>query len=1356
MADLAAFFPRIVCDLIEPALEGQPAFKRVAGTVLFCDVAGFTALTEALSVLGREGAEELTRILNGYFSRMIGIIEEEGGDVLRFGGDAMTVLFTGDKGERTARAAHRMLEAMDEFVSLPTRAGTFGLTMKMGASLGMVLLGILGDDATGRDFYAAGKPLDEAAEGEHRAEPGLTVLHPAFLKKPARGLQVRPLDQGYALLLEPPKTRLRGLPILPSPSREAVQRLVPTYLKEFATRNVPGEHRGTAVLFVAISGLDFEVAAAAHDKLKVLYALLSTAATRYGGILNKLDMGDKGTKALLFFGSPKALEKREEMALRCALELVHSPELPEGVSLKMGLASAPIFSGLLGSWSRREYTAMGRAVNLAARLMQAAAHEHVLCDESCRQESASVLRFATFPPLLMKGFSEPVPSFEPLGELEEESHATEVLVEREEAKSALEANLLEGKGGAVALVGEAGLGKTALVEWAAASARAQDLSVVRVPLGTYSTHRPFSAWRGPVRAMLGVQRGDSPERVRAARDSALSGEPAGHRSLLNPMLDLPEEPAPALKNLSPRERNDLTFAVLSRLLASSGTRAIILDNLHAADPLSVAFLAFLLESPGEIPARIVVTLRPGNSAADSVAEKMRAVRLQPLSPVGMKAVLAQAFGFVDVEKEVLEWIAKRSKRIPAFLRAVVTALQSQGLILKSPAGARIDADRLFASSFPETLEGLYLAPLDTLPALEKSVLQHASVLGYDVSHNLLALLCGQKVPQLERVCQSLAKRGFLQTDTWGARPYYRFVDGLLRDAVYAAVPFSIKRAGHLRLAVYLEERGKEEPKLWGTLAHHYEAGGEEKSALKYHRLAGRDAVRRFDNVTALRHLEPVCAHVSSAPDDIDDAFSLMDVYWTLGKPEDASKLLRQVDAFKGRLVLIQRARLCNYLSEQAARSQNWKEAEKQLFMGVALSKQAKDVNGEGKALVNLVGRVYGPTGRLEKARECLGKALALPMGPGQTVFRTMAAMNLATVLWFMGRSTQARKFFMKAFQEGAKGRLGPQRGMIADNLCSMLSEMGRFSESAKWGKRAVQVLDAFAIRGVAQNARYNLSLAYLSSGRSTEVLSLLETVCRQAVASGNSQTHGAARQGVSNAALQVGDIGNALSNASAALGVFKEIRNARDYRFTLIGIGGLFYAIGTPQAAREFYETNEVAPFLKESPGDAVADVGLKRVEEWMSGGSAHRREPERFLKEGAAVSPEETLERILWICEGFLEGGQILEVSRWMKDARKALKAWPHFDSRLRVLRLETLIRGSLPPTRMREASLLLSRCIGSVWGLRFLCTLWVQEKDSRRKRRLRRKALERLAFVKEHSPGWAWEKIEAFPEIAEILSSA
>lgn len=78
MKDLSVFLPWSVYPLLEPALEGRTAFERKRGSVLFCDVAGFTPLTEALSAIGREGAEELTRLLNAYFTRMIGIVQEEG------------------------------------------------------------------------------------------------------------------------------------------------------------------------------------------------------------------------------------------------------------------------------------------------------------------------------------------------------------------------------------------------------------------------------------------------------------------------------------------------------------------------------------------------------------------------------------------------------------------------------------------------------------------------------------------------------------------------------------------------------------------------------------------------------------------------------------------------------------------------------------------------------------------------------------------------------------------------------------------------------------------------------------------------------------------------------------------------------------------------------------------------------------------------------------------------------------------------------------------------------------------------------------------------------------------------------
>jgi len=107
---LAALLPRSVWPLVSGRAEGL----RAEGCVLFADLAGFTALTETLARIGKEGAEELTRILNGFFSAMIGVAHEGGGDVLRFGGDAITVFFPGGL-EAAAEGRGRLLPSWEPF-----------------------------------------------------------------------------------------------------------------------------------------------------------------------------------------------------------------------------------------------------------------------------------------------------------------------------------------------------------------------------------------------------------------------------------------------------------------------------------------------------------------------------------------------------------------------------------------------------------------------------------------------------------------------------------------------------------------------------------------------------------------------------------------------------------------------------------------------------------------------------------------------------------------------------------------------------------------------------------------------------------------------------------------------------------------------------------------------------------------------------------------------------------------------------------------------------------------------------------------------------------------------------------------
>src|SRR5436190_17933047 len=149
--------------------------RRVDVVTLFADVSGFTQISEALSKIGKVGAEELTQILNSYFEPMIDLIESYGGIIGKFGGDAMTVMFPFTRRSRAATArralqcALDMQAAMQRYVAIPTSVGAFGLTMKAGLAIGSMLCTTVGDPASRLEFIIAGSVLDRCADAEHHA-----------------------------------------------------------------------------------------------------------------------------------------------------------------------------------------------------------------------------------------------------------------------------------------------------------------------------------------------------------------------------------------------------------------------------------------------------------------------------------------------------------------------------------------------------------------------------------------------------------------------------------------------------------------------------------------------------------------------------------------------------------------------------------------------------------------------------------------------------------------------------------------------------------------------------------------------------------------------------------------------------------------------------------------------------------------------------------------------------------------------------------------------------------------------------------------------------------------------------------
>jgi class 3 adenylate cyclase len=161
-----------------------PALEPLRAAVLFADVSGFTPLTEGLARRGAEGPEELTDLLNRYFGAMIALLEAEGGEVAKFSGDALTVLFPagdeplGQAMRRALQAAEGLQHGMAAFAVTQTSAGPINLALKIGVGAGEVRVFRVGGVFGRWEYVVAGDPLRQVAEAEKQARPGEIVLSP--------------------------------------------------------------------------------------------------------------------------------------------------------------------------------------------------------------------------------------------------------------------------------------------------------------------------------------------------------------------------------------------------------------------------------------------------------------------------------------------------------------------------------------------------------------------------------------------------------------------------------------------------------------------------------------------------------------------------------------------------------------------------------------------------------------------------------------------------------------------------------------------------------------------------------------------------------------------------------------------------------------------------------------------------------------------------------------------------------------------------------------------------------------------------------------------------------------------------
>lgn len=673
-------------------------------------------------------------------------------------------------------------------------------------------------------------------------------------------------------------------PVAPTES-EALGRLIPPEMlaklrSARSGRAMAGERRTVTMLFADVKGstsaaeqMDPEEWA---DLMNSAFERLIEPIYRYEGTLARL-LGDA---VLAFFGAPIAHEDDPTRAVRAGLDIVAGMAVRKAeildrygvdIDVRVGINTGLVVVGEVGSDLRVEYTALGDAINVAARMEQTAEPGTVQVSERTFALTHGAFRAEDLGLVEVKGKAEPIRTFRPViyvgaplvrplahGFVGRDAELAQLvgLMER----------LASGSGWVASVIGEAGLGKSALLaEWGRRSEASLgvarhpdedgDLAFMTGASQSYDAAKPMSGFRTVLRRWFRIDGDDGFTSVAAALG------PDADRDLVTLLAHvagapLPDASSSFVESLPPpvllqRSRQ----AVVDYVRAEAARRPLLIgfEDLHWSDDLTIDLVGDLLATTETDPVGVVFAMRPYRDdpswrvherATRDHVHRYHPIELEPLEDTASQALLEELVDDLELGDAELATILDRSDGNPLFLEEIAGSLGAGGTI----------------DGVPDSLAGVLAARLDRLEEQARLVAQVSSVLGTEFRREtVLTLVAGEGVtPALT----DLLRQGVLvESATTPGR--LRFRHALLRDAAYSSVLLKTRRSLHGEVARYLAEVV---PDAAPDIARHFVAAEDFDSAFPYLVEAGAQATRAMALADAIRDLRLA---IERAPADAD-------------------------------------------------------------------------------------------------------------------------------------------------------------------------------------------------------------------------------------------------------------------------------------------------------------------------------------------------------------------------------------------------------------------------------------------------------------------------------------------------------
>src|SRR5918994_2033761 len=606
---------------------------------------------------------------------------------------------------------------------------------------------------------------------------------------------------------------------------------------------VEGERKYVTVLFADVvdstglgERLDPEQVA---EIMNGAFAFLNASVKKYDGTIARL-LGDA---ILAFFGAPVAHEDDAERAVRAGLDIqAAAREYAEAVrrnygvdfQVRVGINTGLAVLAAVGDEIRTEYTAMGDTTNVAARLQSAAEPGSVLISADTYHLVKQLFELRPRGGAMVKGKSAPIVTYEVLsprvvpGKVRGLEGLTSPLVGRAAEYKLVNDKLnevREGRGAFVAVIGEAGLGKSRLLAEIGESAKSgSQVAWLEGRALSYEQAVTYFPWRQVIRVAIGAKEGEAPEVVREklysdpACVTMSEGDPQFLEVILSVESDATLEAVAALEGDALVEHISAATRGYLRARADLMPTMIVLDDLHWADTASLDLLLSVAALVEDLPLLITCLLRPDKDAPSwSAIEKARSqlgahyteILLEPLDAEDSKELLGNLLYIEDLPESVRILILNKAEGNPFFVEEVIRTLIDSEYIVQENNHWRATRE-IVNVNIPDTLTGVLSARIDRLPENTKHVAETAAVLGRIFAQRALMATCAAAPPpeQIEDVVPHLGVLTYeelVRERVHDPELEYIFKHALTQEAAYELLLIRRRKELHRRAGEVLEE-----------------------------------------------------------------------------------------------------------------------------------------------------------------------------------------------------------------------------------------------------------------------------------------------------------------------------------------------------------------------------------------------------------------------------------------------------------------------------------------------------------------------------------------------------------------------